>query len=497
MSEPKQLGRFEVGAVLGRGGMGVVYEGLDPQLGRRVALKTLPVHQMSSELEQQLETRLRREAIAAAKLSHPNIVTIFEVGETDGLLFIAMEFLDGKPFDKLLEERTELIVAQVDLMVPVSDALSALHQVGIIHRDLKPANIVVLPDGTPKLVDFGIAKDLSDGITRTGTVMGTPTYMSPEQLLGNEVDARSDIYAVGVILYEIVSGHRPFTGNQVAILAQILHGKRIPPSTHNPDVPAFLEAIIDKALALEPDERFQSAAEVSAALEDALEEIGTPTRTKRRPLSKFFKADAETKYDGGETSFGTETELAEPTNFADPAETDDLTFEPAEPVPPSQPQAPPAALPAEPNSAEATLLEAPPTPAATSRKSGLSISIFATLGLIAAAVAGAAFYVIDRDPARSAAPTDAPVVEPPPTVAPRVVRFLVDPGWIGGTLTLDGVPFEITGTEVVVPEGRYNEAEFNKPCKDWTGFDLPGDAGGVVDLTGTPAVDDTESEGCS
>src|SRR5574341_1351676 len=214
----KRIGRYFVTGRIGRGGMGMVYRGLDPVLERELALKVLTVEGV---LDRESRQRLAIEAKAAAKLQHPNIVTVFELSEDRGIPFIAMELLPGVDLDSLLRAGEDLLLAEkLDIVIQVCRGLAFAHEHGVIHRDVKPSNIRLLDDGSVKILDFGIAKLGATGVTKAGMMVGTVHYMSPEQIRGKPLDGRSDVFSAGVILYELLAGERPFPGEAVT---QILY----------------------------------------------------------------------------------------------------------------------------------------------------------------------------------------------------------------------------------------------------------------------------------
>jgi serine/threonine protein kinase len=266
----RTLGPYQVVEELGRGGMAVVYKAFQPSLRRYVALKILPDHFQS---DPEFVARFQREARAAAQLGHPNVVTIYDVGEQAGVHYIAMEYLEGGSLlDRLAKGPLSLEEAQ-QIVEQVGSALDFAHSRGLIHRDIKPANILFSADNRPKVTDFGIARagDTSR-LTRAGAMLGTPQYMSPEQAEGRPVDHRADLYALGVMLYEMLTGRVPFQADTPhAIVYAVIHQPPLPPRQIRPDLSPAVEAVLLKALAKQPNERFQTGADMAAALWSATE----------------------------------------------------------------------------------------------------------------------------------------------------------------------------------------------------------------------------------
>jgi serine/threonine-protein kinase len=272
MADMSRIGKYEIRRELGRGAMGVVYEGFDPMIKRIVALKTIRADQLVGEQAETMIARFRREAQAAGRLSHPNIVSIYEIGEDEGVWYIAMEFIRGRELKSYFEANERFTPADiVRVMTKILDALGYSHRLGVIHRDIKPANVILLEDGGVKVADFGIAHIESSNMTQVGTVLGTPSYMSPEQIMGLPVDGRSDLFSAGVILYQFLTGERPFSGSATATMHKVLEEDPLPPSRFNVQVPGAMDAVVRKALAKRPDERFQTAEEFAAALRGATE----------------------------------------------------------------------------------------------------------------------------------------------------------------------------------------------------------------------------------
>jgi hypothetical protein len=262
------VGRYEITGELGRGAMGVVYKAQDPTIGRTVALKTMRLDVHGLETSDVLR-RFKNEARAAGLLTHPNIVTIYDAGEQDGMFFIAMEFMEGTTLQALLNDKRLLSPEEtIRISRQICKGLDYAHANGIVHRDVKPANIMIAADGTVKIMDFGIAKT-GGGLTSTGQVLGTPNYMSPEQVKGKELDGRSDLFSFGVVLYEMVTGEKPFVGQNVTtIIYKIVHETPIPPRDLDVTVHPGLSMVVTKALAKAPDERYQTGAELIKDLEN-------------------------------------------------------------------------------------------------------------------------------------------------------------------------------------------------------------------------------------
>ena len=272
-----KYGRYEIVKELGRGTMGVVYQAHDPQIDRLVALKVLRPDRVVS---QDFVLRFLREAKAIGRISHPNIVTVYDVGQDHGTIYIAMEYLEGRPLNEVIKGRTLPLDEAVKMCVQVAEALGYAHSRRITHRDIKPSNIILTPDNRIKLTDFGIARiedpDAAQQ-TQAGDILGTPVYMAPEQVMGQKADGRTDLYALGVIAYEMVVGKRPFGGGNIAAIFQSI--TQVPPedpmNIGNLDNRALADLIL-KSLSKDPDDRFQSGEAMAAALNRCLDAAAHP-----------------------------------------------------------------------------------------------------------------------------------------------------------------------------------------------------------------------------
>jgi serine/threonine-protein kinase len=271
-AETQRLGRYQLEREIGRGAMGIVYLGRDTAINRMVAIKAIPLASEFSDAEL-VEARARffREAETAGRLNHPNIVTIYDVGEERGLAYIAMEYLKGRHLseyaksDNLMEPRKVL-----EIIARTAEALGFAHKQQVVHRDIKPANLMYDPaSDVLKITDFGIARLSGAGSTRTGIVLGTPSFMSPEQLEGRNVTGHSDLFSLGVSLFQLLTGQLPFTADSMTgLMQQIAEAPHPPLRAFRPDLPACVETLIDRALAKNPDDRYDTGAQMAAALED-------------------------------------------------------------------------------------------------------------------------------------------------------------------------------------------------------------------------------------
>ncbi len=266
---PQNIAKYEILGVLGEGAMGVVYRARDPLIGRTVAIKTVRPELAGGALAGEMDSRFLREIRAVGNLRHPNIIAIFDSGEQAGSHYFVMEFVEGRELSELLQAGARFSLEQVlQIARQLLSALAYTHQRGIIHRDIKPANIFLTDEGDVKVADFGIARVEDSELTQMGSSLGTPSYMSPEQCAGQAVDGRSDLFSVAIVLYQLLTGEKPFYGESVhALMHRIINVNPEKPSRLNPALPPALDAVLERALAKRPDARFQSAGEFLQALE--------------------------------------------------------------------------------------------------------------------------------------------------------------------------------------------------------------------------------------
>jgi serine/threonine-protein kinase len=269
---PGTLGRYQIMGEIARGAMGVIYKARDPLIDRIVAIKTVALGLSDTETES-FERRFIREAKSAGRLNHPNVVTIHDVGKSGDVAYIAMEFLDGRSLRSILDSGVVLPPEKVaDIGSQIAEGLAFAHRHGVVHRDVKPANIMVLHSGRVKITDFGIALLPTGTRTLAGNVFGSPRYTSPEQVMGRPVDGRSDIFSLGAVIYEMLTGLSPFSGTDLnSILKQVLSDPTPAPSSHNPKLPRAFDHILAKALAKDPLDRYQDAQEMAADLRNFAE----------------------------------------------------------------------------------------------------------------------------------------------------------------------------------------------------------------------------------
>jgi serine/threonine-protein kinase len=270
------FGRYEILREIGRGAMGTVYRARDPKINRDVAIKTLEYSQVEPPELPEVKMRFFREAEAAGKLSHPNIVSIYDVGEEHDMAYIAMELLDGENLTRYCRKDNLLPIQKaVGIIAEVTAALDYAHNQGVVHRDIKPANIMMLKDGRVKVTDFSIAQVVDASQTRTGVILGTPNYMSPEQVDGKGLDGRSDLFSLGIVLYELLTGVRPFKGDSLtAVLYAISHNAHTPLSKAASGIPACVTAVVNRLLAKRAAKRFASAAKASKDIKACMARIG-------------------------------------------------------------------------------------------------------------------------------------------------------------------------------------------------------------------------------
>ncbi len=290
----KKLGRYDLVRVLGKGAMGIVYEGRDPNLDRRVAIKTVKVENLSEEAAAEYEARFRTEARSAARLQHPNIVSVYDSDRDGDIAFLVMEFIQGDDLKHHIDKGVRYSLEQSLKMI--RDLLSALdyaHKQGIVHRDIKPANLLIEPGGRVKLTDFGVARIQDSGeATRTqGSMVGTLKYMSPEQVQGQKIDSRADLFSVGVVLYQLLTDKRPFDGdNDFSIIHQIIGHTPAAPTSFNARLPDAIDAVVARALAKDREQRFASARDFATALQSAIRKAEDSTIVP--PADPLRKADA-------------------------------------------------------------------------------------------------------------------------------------------------------------------------------------------------------------
>ena len=425
-----KLGKYLIRRELGKGAMGVVYEGFDPVIERTVAIKTILPAQLNSAEVTGVLARFKREAQAAGRLNHPGIVAVYDYGEVvaeddhtlvaaahgqvqqgQRVAFIAMEFVKGRELRDYFEANERFALTEVGrIMHEILDALAHAHSKGVTHRDMKPANLIMLDDGKVKVADFGIARIETSELTQAGTVMGTPSYMSPEQFMGQTVDGRSDIFSCGVILYQFLTGEKPFTGNTTTIMYKVLREEPLPPSTLNLTLPAAWDAVVKKAIAKNPVDRFQSAREFADAVGAAMVHQD-PDQTLVSPRKTVPEQDA--------------TAINRPSRV--------IAVAPPIPVPKPKPT---TAQPIQPAYSAAT--------GSKTKSSGMLVG--AVVGVLLLGAAGAFFMSAQNQaaaPVASVAPAVAPPmpgsVAPPAPPAPVAAAPLADSPQEAGTLIISAL----------------------------------------------------------
>ena len=284
MNAPATIGKYQIQDVLGQGGMGIVYRAFDPAIERTVAIKTITKSALDPADLHYVLTRFRHEARAVGRLTHPRIAAIYDYGENDDLAWIVMELVNGKSLFHHLQGEARFGLKEIgELVRQLLDGLGYAHGQGVVHRDIKPSNILINDDGRLKLTDFGIARIDTSTLTQMGEIMGSPGYMSPEQFLGTDIDARGDIYSVGVIAYELLAARRPFTGNNAEVMRQALNERPASPSDFNPKISIQLDWAVHKALAKKREDRFQTAKEFSDAFVKGVE--ASLRQARREPVA--------------------------------------------------------------------------------------------------------------------------------------------------------------------------------------------------------------------
>ena len=312
MEELKSLGRYQIKGILGKGAMGLVYDGLDPGLNRRVAIKTILVKQLDEEMARMYSKRFEREVRAVARLNHRNIVQVYDFGSEGDVAYIVMEYIQGKELKDYFDANQRFdIKTTFRLMTELLEALDFAHEAGIIHRDVKPANLMIDSEGHAKLTDFGVARvtdpDGEQGeATQTGTVVGTPAYMSPEQVQGEPIDRRTDIFSAGILFYQFLTGQKPFEGSQWALAKKIIQDDPVKVSKLV-QVPPEIDRVVARALAKKPEDRYQSARSFADALRRILE--GKPPEDPNEVLTRPVPPPAAPATPSRAEQLGTEAEM--------------------------------------------------------------------------------------------------------------------------------------------------------------------------------------------
>lgn len=316
MSQPQTLGKYQIQGILGKGAMGVVYKGFDPNIARVVAIKTIHASLLDTDMGRELLNRFRNEAQAVGRLNHANIVAIYEFDQDHGTPYFVMEFVEGQDLKSLQKDGRKFTPEEaVNIVSAILTALAYTHQLGIVHRDIKPANVFITHHNQIKLADFGIARVDNAELTQMGSVLGTPSYMSPEQCKGMKVDARSDLFSTGVVLYELLVGRKPFGGeNTHAIMHSVLSAEPARPSSHDKAVPKEFDDIIKKALAKKIEDRYQTAEEFRTALQKVI----APPQSGGGSLNKWLVAAVLVLVLGGAVAAGMWFKKQQDQRFAQP-----------------------------------------------------------------------------------------------------------------------------------------------------------------------------------
>jgi len=458
---PKEIGKYKIERLIGRGGMGEVYQAFDPALGRFIALKMLRSIALD---DTNARERFIREAQSAGGLRHPNIVTIYDLGEVDGQMYIAMEFIEGEDLEKIIQDKAPLpIEDKLNIMIQVSEGMAYAHKHDIVHRDLKPSNIRVDENGVAKIMDFGIAKLGSSNLTASGMVMGTPHYMSPEQVRGTRVDARSDIFSLGAILYEVFAYQKAFKGEMTAVFYRIAHEQPKPLSKYL-DIPSEpLQEIVDRCLEKDKSTRLQKASELAELLRNAQKIYrqnnqatlcGVKTASLPEGVPEFHMTPApaavtDSKRLPDMTSAETlPPEGAGPTNILSRPPVSPPTEQPIAPLPPVPvpTQVPPLAPVSTPVSAAAEV-SGSTVPAA--RPSSARTMLTLVLFVLVLAGAGIAFFYSLFRPGESK-PAKKDLNEPAPVLNTTVIQP-------GKETTLDTAA-ELRNARTLYQAGKYPEA---------------------------------------
>lgn len=336
MSQPQTLGKYQIQGILGKGAMGVVYKGFDPNIARLVAIKTIHASLLDTDMGRELLNRFRNEAQAVGRLNHANIVAIYEFDQDHGTPYFVMEFVEGQDLKSLQKDGRKFTPEEaVNIVSAILTALAYTHQLGIVHRDIKPANVFITHNNQIKLADFGIARVDNAELTQMGSVLGTPSYMSPEQCKGMKVDARSDLFSTGVVLYELLVGRKPFGGeNTHAIMHSVLSAEPARPSSHDKAVPKEFDDIIKKALAKKVEDRYQSAEEFRTALQKVI----SPQQSGGGSLNKWLVAAVLVLVLGGAVAAGMWFKKQQDQRFAQPV-VETLPQQPAGPAMSAEAQA--------------------------------------------------------------------------------------------------------------------------------------------------------------